>query len=178
MKRIYNILIILFAVFMAGCHEDGSDLLDKQETNDIYEGMVFTEPQYAVWFLNGIYREMNASYFRFGSAGFLGNAIDEGQPKANWDQAHNMAIGSWGPATIPYAVNVWKKNYAAIRAANRFLANVDQIPDSDEPLVNAAIRSRMKGEATFLRAFFYADLLKYYAGVPIVTEVLDQNDDE
>ncbi len=178
MKRIYQLLIILFAVFMAGCHEDGSDLLDKQETNDIYEGMVFTEPQYAVWFLNGIYREMNANYFRFGTAGFLGNAIDEGQPKANWDNAHTIVMGSWGPATIPYAVNVWKKNYAAIRAANRFLANVDQIPDSDEPLVNAAIRQRMKGEATFLRAFFYSDLLKHYAGVPIITEVLDQNDDE
>ncbi|RPI07351.1 MAG: RagB/SusD family nutrient uptake outer membrane protein, partial [Acidobacteriales bacterium] len=36
----------------------------------------------------------------------------------------------------------------------------------------------MKGEATFLRAFFYSDLLKYYAGIPIVTEVLDQYDDE
>jgi len=163
---------------MAGCHEDGSDLLDKQETNDIYEGMVFTEPQYAVWFLNGIYREMNANYFRFGSAGFLGNAIDEGQPKANWDQAHTIVMGSWGPATIPYSINVWQKNYAAIRAANRFLANVDLIPDSDEPLVNATIRQRMKGEATFLRAFFYSDLLKHYAGVPIITEVLDQNDDE
>jgi hypothetical protein len=163
---------------MAGCHEDGSDLLDKQETNDIYEEMVFTEPQYAVWFLNGIYKEMNAPYFRFGTAGFLGNAVDEGQPKANWDQAHNMAIGSWGPATIPFSVNVWDKNYSAIRAANRFLANVDLIPDSDEPVVNEQIRQRMKGEATFLRAFFYSDLLKYYAGVPIVTEVLDQNQDE
>ena len=109
MKRKYHLVFILFAMFMAGCHEDGSDLLDKQETNDIYEGMVFTEPQYAVWYLNGIYREMNASYFRFGSAGFLGNAIDEGQPKANWDNAHTIVMGSWGPATIPYAVNVWKK---------------------------------------------------------------------
>ncbi len=178
MKRINQILIILFATILAGCHEDGSDLLDKQETNDIYEEMVFTEPQYAVWFLNGIYREMNADYFRFGTAGFLGNATDEGQCKANWDNAHLMGIGSWGPTTIPIAVNVWKKNYAAIRAANRFLANVDLIPDSDEPPVNEQIRQRMKGEATFLRAFFYSDLIKHYAGVPIITEVLDQNQDE
>ncbi len=178
MKKINKIIVVLLALLFAGCHEDGSNLLDKQQTNDIYEEMVFTEPQYAVWYLNAIYKEMNADYFRFGSAGFLGNATDEGQCKANWDNAHLMGIGSWGPATIPFAVNVWKKNYAAIRAANRFLANVDQIPDSDEPLVNQQIRQRMKGEATFLRAFFYADLLKYYAGIPIVTEVLDQNDDE
>jgi hypothetical protein len=178
MKKIYQSLIILFVAIIAGCHEDGSNLLDKEQTNDIYEEMVFTEPQYAVWYLNSIYKEMNASYYRFGSAGFLGNATDEGQCKANWDNAHLMGIGSWGPTTIPFAVNVWKKNYSAIRAANRFLANVDLIPDSDEPPINEQIRQRMKGEATFLRAFFYSDLLKYYAGIPIVTEVLDQNDDE
>lgn len=178
MKKINQLLIILFAAFFAGCDEDGSNLLDKEQTNDIYEGMVFTEPQYAVWYLNSIYKEMNADYFRFGTAGFLGNATDEGQPKANWDNAHLMGIGSWGPPTNPFAVNVWKKNYSAIRAANRFLANIDLVPDSEEPLINEQIRQQMKGEATFLRAYFYSDLLKYYAGVPIITEVLDQNDDE
>ena len=177
MKKINQFIIILFVAFFAGCNKDTNSLLDKAQVNDIYEDMVFSNPQYAVWYLNSLYKEMNANFWRFGSAGFLGNAIDEGQCKANWDQAHNMGIGSWGPTKIPYSVDVWKKNYAAIRAANRFLANVDLIPDSDEPLVNEQIRQRMKGEATFLRAFYYSDLLKYFAGVPIVTEVLDQNDD-
>ncbi|HLP73694.1 MAG TPA: RagB/SusD family nutrient uptake outer membrane protein [Bacteroidales bacterium] len=178
MEKILKYLLMVITAFLLGCHEDGSDLLDKEETNDIYEGMVFTDPQYAVYFLNGLYREMNANYFRFGSAGFLGNAVDEGQCKANWDNAHLMGIGSWGPASNPYAVNVWDKDYSAIRSANRFLDNVDKIPDSDEPVVNADIRKRMKGEATFLRAFYYSDLIKYYGGVPIITEVLTQDDDE
>ena len=178
MKKIYQLLIILLAAFSAGCSKDGSNLLDKAQVNDIYEDMVFSNPQYAVWYLNSLYKEMNANFWRFGSAGFLGNAIDEGQCKANWDQAHNMGIGSWGPTKIPYSSDVWKKNYTAIRAANRFLANVDLIPDSDEPLINEQIRQRMKGEATFLRAFYYSDLLKYFAGFPIITKVLDQNDDE
>lgn len=177
MKKIYHLLLSIIVLFFMGCHEDGSNLLDKEETNDIYEEMVFTNPQYAVWFLNSIYKEMNANYFRFGTAGFLGNATDEGQCKANWDNAHLMGIGSWGPATNPFAVNVWQKNYSAIRAANRFLANVDQIPDSEIPPVDEAIRQRMKGEAMFLRSFFYADLLKYYGGFQLITDVLDQNDD-
>lgn len=178
MKKLYQIIITLGLLFFSACHEDGSNLLDKEETNDIYEEMVFTEPRYAVWYLNSIYKEMNANYFRFGTAGFLGNATDEGQCKANWDNAHLMGIGSWSPASIPFAVNVWDKNYSAIRAANRFLANVDNIPDSEEPPVNDGIRNRMKGEAIFLRAFFYSDLLKYYGGFPIITEVLTQYDDE
>jgi hypothetical protein len=178
MKKINLFLISLVVVLFLGCNEDSTGLLDKAQVNDIYENMVFTEPQYAVWYLNSLYREMNAIWFRFGTAGFLSNAADESQCKANWDQAHLMGIGSWGPTSIPYSVDVWKKNYTAIRAANRFLANVDTIPDSEEPPINDQIRKRMKGEATFLRAFYYADLLKYFAGFPIVTEVLTQNDDE
>jgi starch-binding outer membrane protein, SusD/RagB family len=177
MKKINKLLIILFAALLIGCTKDGASLLDKAQNNDIYENMVFTNPQYAVWYLNSIYKEMNAAFARFGTAGFLGNAIDDGQCKANWDNAHIMGIGSWGPTKIPINVDVWKKNYAAIRAANRFLAKVDSIPDADNPLVNPQIRQRMRGEAIFLRAFFYADLLKYFGGVPIVTEVLEQNDD-
>ena len=176
MKKITQLLVILFATFFVGCTKDGANLLDKAQNNDIYEPMVFSNPQYAVWYLNAIYKEMNAAYARFGSAGYLGNAIDEGQCKANWDNAHIMGIGSWGPTNIPLAVDTWKKNYTAIRAANRFLQKVDSIPNSDNPVVNDQIRSRMKGEATFLRAFFYSDLLKYYGGVPIITDVLTPTD--
>jgi starch-binding outer membrane protein, SusD/RagB family len=178
MKKINQLLIILLAAFSAGCTKDGSDLLDKAQVNDIYEDMVFSDPQYAVWYLNSIYKEMNADYWRFGTAGFLGNATDEGHCKANWDNAYVMGTGSWGPTKIPIAVDVWKKNYAAIRAANRFIDKVDLIPDADNPLINAQIRQRMKGEAIFLRAFFYADLLKYFGGVPIVTTVLEPDDEE
>lgn len=173
-KYIYFLLIALTGAFVA-CQEDGSDFLDKEETNDIYEDQVFTTPQYAVWYLNGIYRELNdADYVKFGSAGFLGNAVDEGQPKANWDNAHVMGSGAWGPTVNPLNEDVWAKNYSAIRAANKFIINVDSIPDSDEPKIDASIRERMKGEATFLRAMFYYQLLQHYGGVPLITVVLDQ----
>lgn len=178
MKKINHLLVILFAVFFVGCTKDGASLLDKAQNNDIYEPMVFSNPQYAVWYLNSLYIEMNVDYWRFGIAGFLGNATDEGQCKANWDNAHVFGIGAWGPTKIPLANDAWKKNYAAIRAANRFIQKVDSIPDSDNPLINDQIRQRMKGEAIFLRAFYYADLLKYFGGVPIVTDVLTPTDDE
>lgn len=175
MKKFKYILLFALTAFFVACQEDGSDFLDKQETNDIYEEQVFTTPQYAVWFLNGIYRELNdADYVKFGSAGFLGNAVDEGQPKANWDNAHVMGSGAWGPTVNPLNENVWAKNYSAIRAANKFIENADIIPDSEEPLVNEAIRQRMKGEATFLRAMFYYQLLQHYGGVPLITKTLDQ----
>jgi len=172
-KHIYFLLIALAGLF--ACQQEGADFLDKEETNDIYEDQVFTTPQYAVWFLNGVYRELNdADYVKFGTAGFLGNAVDEGQPKANWDNAYVMGTGAWGPTVNPLNEDVWQKNYSAIRAATKFIENVDIIPDSEDPKINASIRQRMKGEATFLRAMFYYQLLQHYGGVPLITETLNQ----
>jgi starch-binding outer membrane protein, SusD/RagB family len=177
MENFKYLIFVLLASFILGCQSDGSEFLDKQETNDIYEHMVFNDPQNAVWYLNGIYRELDRGYYKFGTAGFLSNGVDEGKCKANWDNAHVMNVGAWGPTVNPLNINVWNKNYSAIRAANKFLAKVDDIPDATEPLINNAIRQRMKGEATFLRAMFHYELLKHYGGIPIVTEELDKDDD-
>ena len=178
MKKLRLLLFIILLAAFSGCQKDGSSLLDKAQVNDIYEPMVFSNPQYAVWYLNAIYKEMNYGYWRWGSAGFLGNATDEGHWKATWDMAYAYTTGNFNSTKNILSTDPWKQNYASIRAANRFISKVDSIPDSENPLINAQIRQRMKGEAIFLKAFFYADLLKYFGGVPIVNTVLDQNDDE
>ncbi|WP_282456546.1 RagB/SusD family nutrient uptake outer membrane protein [Chitinophaga sedimenti] len=41
-----------------------------------------------------------------------------------------------------------------------------------------AVRERMKYEAVLLRAFFYAELVRWYGGVPIITKVLDRDSPE
>ena len=178
MKILNYITIIFLGILFFGCQEDATSLLDKEETNDIYEDQVFTDPQYATWFLNGVYREMNSGYFKWGSAGFLGNATDEGAPKANWDNAYKFALGSWGPTINLLNFNPWNKYYSAIRAANKFLENVDIIPDATEPYVNESVRQHMKGEAMFLRALFHYELVQHYGGVPIITQTLTQYDEE
>lgn len=80
---------------VVGC-EDSSSLLDKEESNDIYENMVFSDPYNATWFLSNIYKSMNDGFMVFGSddsGGFLGNAVDEGIWKANWDNAYTSERG-------------------------------------------------------------------------------------
>jgi hypothetical protein len=163
---------------VVGC-EDSSSLLDKEESNDIYENMVFSDPYNATWFLSNIYKSMNDGFMVFGSddsGGFLGNAVDEGIWKANWDNAYKMSVGAWATTDMLLNYDPWKKYYTAIRAACRFLEHADEIPDSPEPFIDEGVRTRMKGEARFLRALFYYELLKFYGGVPIVTRVLGPDD--
>jgi starch-binding outer membrane protein, SusD/RagB family len=104
--------------------------------------------------------------------------VDEGHAKANWDNAYRMSIGDWGPTRLPLNYNPWTRNYRAIRRANMFLENVDLIPNSSEPFIDAEVRERMRGEAMFLRALFYSELLKFYGGVPIIDKTLTPDSEE
>lgn len=178
-KIIFQIMVLAASAFIfAGC-EDASSLLDKEESNDIYEDMVFSDAYNAVWFLNGVYSSLNDGFSVFPSGyGFLGNIVDEGSWKATWDHAYMMSAGSWTNSSVLLDEDPWNKNYTAIRAANRVLEHVDEIPDSGEPLVDESVRQRMKGEAQFLRAMFYYELLKFYGGVPIITRVLEASEEE
>ncbi len=176
----YIVCALALLLGVSGC-QDSSSLLDKEESNDIYENMVFSDPYNAVWFLNNIYKSMNDGFLVFGSndsGGFLGNAVDEGMWKANWDNAYKMSVGAWTTSNVLINYDPWKKYYTAIRAACRFLEHADEIPDSPEPFIDEGVRTRMKAEARFLRAMFYYELLKFYGGVPIVTRVLGPDDAE
>jgi hypothetical protein len=56
----------------------------------------------------------------------------------------------------------WNAMYARIRSANISLENLAKAP------LDSALVNRLKGEAYFMRAYFYNQLLRYYGGVPLV----------
>ena len=182
MKRIFfNTILLVGTVFLVWSCVDGESLLDKEESNDIYEDMVFSDPHYANWFLSDIYKQMRDEYNWFDSAGagsMLGCVVDEGLYKANWSKAHAMSYGAWSTKDMLCIYDPWARNYSAIRAANKFLEHADEIPDAEEPLINDGIRNRMKAEARFLRAYFYFELLRLYGGVPLITKTLGTLENE
>src|SRR5207253_2181731 len=47
----------------------------------------------------------------------------------------------------------------------------------DATTFDAAWKQRMKGEAYFLRAYFYHNLMRMYGGVPLITKVYGLNED-
>ena len=58
----------------------------------------------------------------------------------------------------------WNNAYAGIRAANSFLAHVDEVETTNADLIN-----RLKGEVRVLRAYFYIHLASLFGDVPLVT---------
>ena len=61
--------------------------------------------------------------------------------------------------------------YLAIREANVAIANLP------EATFDETLRDRLLGEALFLRAYYYHQLLRYYGGVPLILEPYGLDED-
>ncbi|WP_324678129.1 RagB/SusD family nutrient uptake outer membrane protein [Hymenobacter sp. GOD-10R] len=82
-----------------------------------------------------------------------------------WEPINNFSTTI---ATSEFVDEAWSANYAGIFRANVLL---DQLGKNGGVLA-ADVRSRMEGEAKFLRAFFYFNLVQYFGRVPLVDKPL------
>lgn len=64
----------------------------------------------------------------------------------------------------------WRALYAGIGRANMLLANIDRVSATGETLIR---REQIRGEALFLRAYYYYMLVKRFDNVPLVLTPLD-----
>jgi len=146
------------------------DVTPKDQLADV--DAVFADPGLAEGFLNDIY-------------GGLGHGLYEIMLASLTDETH--FIHGYGTDKIVRSLLTssdrgalddnrfnhfdWSDNYYRIRQANVFLSHIDAAT------FDAAWKQRMKGEAYFLRAYFYHNLMRMYGGVPLITKVYDLNED-
>ena len=147
--------------------------LEQVETTDLDQETVFTDSAYTAGFLSQIYVDLgyDVSNNRYRTV-FMGWATEHGGLQTACDEAAykvNSAItmdvmfatGTVNPVSA-LEDDVWKKAYTNIRRVNQFFANVDKCPISDSE------KKQYKAEARFLRAWYYAMLLRHYGGVPLI----------
>jgi hypothetical protein len=87
-----------------------------------------------------------------------------------------QASGLLSPAN---SINIWTSNYQAIRMANIFMANVDNSETNllKEPNGRELIQ-QYKGEARFLRAYYYWTLMKLYGPVILMGDNVGKYNDD
>jgi len=71
----------------------------------------------------------------------------------------------------------WASNYRSIRKCNVFFEKVDQGKFNDVLIDGKTLKDRLTGEAHFLRAFLYTQLVNLYGGVPIIKTTYGLTDD-
>lgn len=172
MKIITNkiVLIVLAAIFAFSACD--TDLLNVSPTSQLTDDTVWNDVALIDLYLADIYRRMH-------------HGLDEVMLESLTDNSHfihgygvpDILQGNAGPSDVGAFSRGdlqhfrWNHLYSAIRQTNIMLENIDeaQVPET--------VRNNIKGEAHFLRAYFYHNLVRAYGGVPIITRVYELDDD-
>lgn len=161
-KIIFSFISICF--FFASC----TDVLDKTKLDSISEDYVWNDEVLCTAYINRLY-----TYFPIFNT-TLADATDEATGGGTW------VSGSLSPDNpIKLKSNeeestderYWKYNY--IRQANIFIKNIQ---DRSLTTIDETLANRLCLEARFIRAAIYFELIKWFGGVPLLTEPQDLPD--
>jgi len=169
MKKLSILYLFFVSVFLlTSC----SDVLDTKNSTEYSSDDVWSDVALAQTYVNDIYSGLPWNDDHYCITCYW---VDECRARSAYDDDifNNMLMTSdnatsWGS---------WNASYSYIRKCNIFLENIDQLPESGELTDGKTVKERMKGEVTFLRAWFYHLLVSYYGGVPLVTNSYTLTDD-
>lgn len=162
---------LLIAAFIAvsGCE----DFLEKPLQGELTQENFPVTASDAELAINGVYNIMREGNFHSGLFPILDIMSDDARKGSNPTDAAST-VGTYDNFShIPTETSLsrwWSTLYEAIRRANVVIEEVSQIN------MDATLRSRYVGEARFLRAQFYFDLVRAWGDVPIVTSTTPPTD--
>ncbi|MBC9796781.1 RagB/SusD family nutrient uptake outer membrane protein [Sinomicrobium weinanense] len=164
-RRTYiNVLTVFVAVLgLTGC----SDFLDESDPSNFTEDEYFTEPHHARSSVNAIYASMR-------------DPMNSGFGGATWSMlefATGLAATDLGQAVDSYFVKdlnntsdngysltYWTSYYEGIANANLSIQKIPGITMDEKE------KKRLLGEAYFLRAWYYFNLVRIFGHIPLITE--------
>lgn len=161
MKKIIYILACSCLIGLNSCQDIFLDLdpLDAK-TDAVY----FKTPEHFREYANGLYSQLLG--WRSGILDHMDFQSDLiTSPSNQWDIGH-------GTISVGYDDGRWTGLYGSIRADNMLLEKAAAYAGNQSDL------AQYIGEAYFFRAYNYFYLLKYFGGVPIVTNSLDTDSPE
>ena len=169
MKR-YSFILVLFSALLLST--SCSDFMDYNPPTEITAD--------AVW-KDGVLAEayMYRIYFTFQDAGFAEESMASATDESMFVHGRNFRVTNAGAITntnLGYigqtqSGHQWARLYQFIRSCNDFIENIDAATFDNRD------KNQLKGEAYFLRAYFYHRLTRAYGGVPLMLKVTSLTDD-
>jgi hypothetical protein len=156
MKKI--LLYTIIPVFLFSCEK----VLDKHALNTIDSEVVWESKDLTDLYLNNVYSNALPK--------FAGNETESASDESFGGGAGNMLYGMMA-SDVVYGIYS-ADEYLNIRDTNIIIAEMDK-SDFDEEF-----RLSIKGQAIFLRAWIYWELVKYYGGVPLLLDAQDPYNSE
>lgn len=170
MKLRYKSLLLI-TLLGGGLSSCDTDFLDVTPPTEIPTEEVWKEGALAEGFVTGGYQGLQQGGF---SEQMLASLTDEAVFTHTGRNINTITEGSLSPSNLGWvdATYGWGQMYTQIRNANIALNNLPIATFTDEVL-----KARLMGEAYFLRAYYYQQLVRYYGSVPIISKVYKLNED-
>jgi len=160
-KQLYFLVLPLgfFLVLLGACTKFLTEDLKKEFSTDTY----YQNDKQAIQAINGTYNAIaftnsDNAIWVFGDV-----ASDDALKGGNeGDQAEIINIDQFtANSTNGIIINYWKFAYEAIARANTVIAKIPAIP------MDEATKNRIVGEAKFIRAYTYFNLVNVFGRVPL-----------
>lgn len=126
-------------------------------------------------FLTDCFRFLPSTGNRVGGD-FLDAATDDAvSSNPTNTSVQQLAMGTY--TADNYQDDLWSSWYQGIRRTSLFIQNIDRVPLKGKLSNGTPLIRVWKAEAKFIRALFYFELVKRYAGVPLLLNKVYQLDD-
>ncbi|MFM6949006.1 MAG: RagB/SusD family nutrient uptake outer membrane protein [Aquirufa sp.] len=168
MKKIY-LIIALSGVgsVLTSCNDN---FVNTVPLDQLSESVVWSDPNLAEAFVTELYGGL-------GNGGFdeqmLASLTDEASFTHPGRGITTITESRSNPADIGWVNGTlsWQNMYTRIRACNIALEKLKAATS-----FNAALVERLNGEAKFMRAYYYHQLVRYYGGVPLIDKSFSLSD--
>jgi hypothetical protein len=164
MKRLILLLSMAGGLALSGCKKDLEQVpISNGSVPDFYKTAVdFDQAMTAVYSQLRGYPDREVIMSELRSDNIYGiSAIGS----RDWDPINNFSA-SLLPIN-PYVADAWASDYSTIFRANTML---DQLAANGA--VTGSLRTRYEGEAKFIRAMMYFDLVRKFGKVPVIDHAL------
>lgn len=165
MKTRYITSLIFSILFCVSCE----DILDQEPLTNPVSSTFYNNETEATLAVNSIYDVLNGTLYRDTNPAALAMLEDYAYKGTNPNDGFGLSqINALNiESTNPFIESWYSGLYLGINRANIALDRISGIPVPDA--IEETIKTRLKGEASFLRGLYYFYLVRLYGEVPIIT---------
>ena len=171
MKKIFFGSIIFIFYSLCAC----SDFLELYPVTSLNEGNFFRTENELILLANGCYVPMrnNTKVTKWIVAEMRSDNSSYQKPSDGGNWARVACDEFQYESNNTHFTDLWNTTYQGIYRCNQLLGNVDRTEIS---WTKESYKERSKGEAYFLRALYYFDLVRQFGGVPVVKTAVSAQD--
>jgi len=168
MKNKILIIATILLLFSNSC----DDILDKVPLDKPSDETFLQTEDELIYAINAAYRSLWYSWGGVPWEYVLDNCTDIGWDRNSGD-LQVVGYGAHSSVTGMFA-QIWDRHYTGIAKCNNIIENIDRASEN----ASQEVMDQVIGQAKFLRAYWYSQLIVFFGDVPLVKETLGLEDNK